>query len=246
MAYVPDDAVLGGVVNVVQGHGQLNHAQAGAEVAPGLADAQVTVEKAAALEKQGTAEATVAELKFQAEAKGITEKAEAMKLFDGVGKEHEEFKLQLNKERDIELQAIDAQRMIAEAQAKMIAESLVNANIDIVGGDNKFFESIVNSITAGKQVDRLVGNSEVLSDVKETFFNGDPQYFKDQIEHYIDLFGVTSEDLKNLSVAALIGQMMGLSNDPQVLQKLQSMMSSASRAGLATQNSGKVLKSLTK
>jgi len=98
--------------------------------APGLAEAQVTMEKAAAIEKEGTAEA---------DAKGITEKAEAMKLFDGVGREHEEFKLTLNKEKDIELQAIDSQRLIAEAQAKMIAEALVNANIDIVGGDNKFF-----------------------------------------------------------------------------------------------------------
>ena len=104
-----------------------------------------------------------------------------MKLFDSVGKEHEEFKLKLNKEKDVELEAIDAQRQIAEAQAEMIAESLKTAKIDIVGGDNKFFDSIVNSITAGKQVDRLVEGSKVLSDVKETFFTGDPQQFKDEM-----------------------------------------------------------------
>jgi uncharacterized membrane protein YqiK len=214
--------------------------------APGLAEAQVTMEQAIALEKEGTAEAKVAQLKFEAEAKGITEKAEAMKLFDGVGKEHEEFKLRLNKEKDVELEAIAAQRLIAEAQAKMIAEALVNANIDIVGGDNKFFDSIVNSITAGKQVDRLVDNSAVLTDVKSTFFTGDPAQFKAQINELIDMFGITSEDLKNLSVAALIGQMMGLTNDADVLQKLQSMMSAASSAGLATENAGKVLASVNK
>jgi len=172
--------------------------------APGLAEAQVKIEKAAAIEKEGTAEAKVAELKFQADAKGITEKAEAMKLFDGVGKEHEEFKLRLNKEKEVELEAITAQQKIAEAQAAMIAESLTNANIDIVGGDNKFFDSIVNSITAaaGKQVDRLVDNSSVLSDVKNTFFTGDPMQFKDEVGRYIDMFGITSEDMKNLSVAA--------------------------------------------
>ena len=209
--------------------------------APGLAEAQVTMERAVAVEKEGTAEAKVSQLKFEAEAKGITEKAEAMKLFDGVGKEHEEFKLRLNKEKDVELQAIDAQRQIAEAQAKLIAESLTNANIDIVGGDNQFFQSIINSITAGKQVDRLVDNSTVLSDVKKTFFTGDPQQFKDEVARYIDMFGVTSEDMKNLSVAALIGQMMGLTNDENVLQQLQGMMSAATRAGLATENAGKVL-----
>ena len=39
----------------------------------------------------------------QVEAKGIEEKAEAMKLLDGVGKEHEEFKLRLNKNKEVEL-----------------------------------------------------------------------------------------------------------------------------------------------
>jgi len=212
----------------------------------GLADAQVKMENATAIEKEGTAEAKVIELKFHADAKGITEKAEAMKLFDGVGREHEEFKLQLNKEKDVEISAIDAQRLIAEAQAKMIAESLVNANIDIVGGDQKFFDSIVNSITAGKQVDRLVGNSTVLSDVKDTFFTGDPGQFKDEVARYIDMFGVTSEDMKNLSVAALIGQMMGLTNDETVLKNLQSMMGAANRAGVATQNAGSVINAVAK
>ena len=214
--------------------------------APGLAEAQVKIEKAAAIEQEGTAEAKVAELKFQADAKGITEKAEAMKLFDGVGKEHEEFKLRLNKEKEVELEAITAQQKIAEAQAAMIAESLTNANIDIVGGDNKFFDSIVNSITAGKQVDRLVDNSSVLSDVKNTFFTGDPMQFKDEVGRYIDMFGITSEDMKNLSVAALIGQMMGMTSDTDVLQNLQSMMGAASRAGLATQNAGQVIAAVTK
>ncbi|MDG1513983.1 MAG: flotillin family protein [Mariniblastus sp.] len=218
-----------------------------AEVAAtGLAEAQVTLEKAVALEKEGTAEAKVIELKFEADAKGITQKAEAMKLFDGVGKEHEEFKLRLHKEKDVEIAGIDAQRQIAEAQAQMVAESLRSAKIDIVGGDSKFFDSIVNSITAGKQVDRIVDNSEVLTDVKETFFNGDPAQFKAEINRYIDMFGVTSEDVKNLSVAALIGQMMGLTNDKEVLGKLQEMMGAANRTGIASQNAGKVIKTLNK
>ncbi len=218
-----------------------------AEVAAtGLAEAQVTLEKAVALEKEGTAEAKVIELKFEADAKGITQKAEAMKLFDGVGKEHEEFKLKLHKEKDVEIAGIDAQRQIAEAQAQMVSESLKSANIDIVGGDSKFFDSIVNSITAGKQVDRIVDNSEVLTDVKETFFNGDPAQFKAEINRYIDMFGVTSEDVKNLSVAALIGQMMGLTNDKEVLDRLQEMMGAANRTGIASQNAGKVIKTLNK
>ena len=63
-------------------------------------------------------EAKVQELKFEADAKGITQKAEAMKLFDGVGREHEEFKLRLNKEKDIEIAGIQAQEEIAKQKAE--------------------------------------------------------------------------------------------------------------------------------
>ena len=106
------------------------------------------------------------------------------------------------------------------------------------------FDSIVNSITAGKQVDRLVHESSVLSDVKNTFFNGDPSQLSSQIKKYTDMFGITSEDLKNLSVAALIGQMMGLTTDVNILGNLQSMMGMANKAGVSTQNAGKVVAAL--
>ena len=238
--------------------------------APGLAEAQVMTSKADAYEKhgtaeasvvqrkaeaeakgkeamadaiakEGTAEATVLELKFSADAKGITQKAEAMKLFDGVGREHEEFKLKLNKEKEVELSAIDVQRQIAEAQAEMVGEALKSANIDIVGGDNKFFESIVGSVTAGKQVDRLVGESRVLTDVKETFFNGDPEQFKRELQKYVDMFGIGSDDLKNLSIAGLIGQMMTQTNDDGIIAKLDGLLSAARSTGVA-QKKGTTLK----
>jgi uncharacterized membrane protein YqiK len=214
--------------------------------APGLAEAQVKKENASAIEKEGAAQARVIELKFSADAQGITQKAEAMKLFDSVGKEHEEFKLRLNKEKEIELAGIDAQREIAAAQARMIAESLKTANIDIVGGDNKFFDSIVQSITAGKQVDRLVQSSQTLSDIKDTFFSGSPEQFQNELGRYIEMFGITSEDLKNLSVAALIGQMIGQSTDAGVLGRLQGLLSAASRAGVGGENAGTVLKAISK
>ena len=82
--------------------------------------------------------------------------------------------------------------------------------------------------------------------MKDTFFTGDPAQFKEQIANYIDMFGITSEDLKNLSVAALLGQMMGLTNDESVLKNLQSMMGAATRTGVATQNASAVLEVVAK
>jgi flotillin len=202
--------------------------------APGLGEAHVLEAKAAASEKQGTAEAKVLELKFQAEATGITEKAEAMKLFDGVGREHEEFKLRLNKERDIELAGINIQKDIAENQARIVGEALRTARIDIVGGDAAFFDKIVGSITAGKSVDRVVGNSDTLTSIRDTFFNSDPDYFKAQLKTWISQFGMTSEDLKNLTVAAALGQMISISDEGQK-GALQKLLSHARRMGVHDQ-----------
>ncbi len=209
---------------------QAHTAEAAAE---GLAEAQVQEAKASSLEKQGTAEARVMQLKFESEAKGITEKAEAMKLFDGVGREHEEFKLNLNKDKEVQLAQIHIQKDIAENQAHVLGEALKNAKIDIVGGESQFFDKIVGAITAGKSVDRVLQNSEALTDIKETFFNSDPDYFFTQIKTWVDKFGMTSSDLKNLTVAAALSQMMGLAEDSKVKSALTSLLSQAQRSGVA-------------
>ena len=55
------------------------------------------------------------------------------------------------------------------------------------------------------------------------------------------MFGVTSEDLKNLSVAVLIGKMMASTSDQGVIGELQALLTTANRAGVADQNASTVL-----
>ena len=146
--------------------------------------------KAEAIEKQGLAEANVSKEKYHSEAVGITEKAEAMKQLDGVGKDHEEFKLQLDKEKEVEIAAIDAQKGIAESQAGVVGDALKAARIDIVGGDGEFFDQITSAVKGGKAIDRFVYNSKVATDIKETFFDGNAGYFKDQLQELISQFNL--------------------------------------------------------
>jgi len=181
----------------------------------GTAEAEVMEIKADAIEKHGTAEAKVMELKYHAEADGIRDKAEAMKEFDAVGKEHEEFKLQLNKDKEIELAGIDIHRQVAVEQAKIVGEALRSAKIDIVGGENRFFERLVNSIATGKSIDRMVDHSHVLTDAKEVLLGPDAQAAREQIQKLIDQFGVTSEDIKNLSISALVMKLMAQADKEQ-------------------------------
>jgi flotillin len=189
----------------------------------------------------GMGEAEVLRAKGEADAGAIRLKADAMKLLEEAGKDHEEFKLELEKSKTIELAQIDVQRQVAEQQALVIGEALKYAKIDIVGGESEFFDRITRAITTGKVVDRTVENSQVLGDVKETFFNGDPDYFKAQIGTWIQDFGVQTADLKNLSVSALLGKLIG-SADGEKRQRLIGMLGAAERFGLADVKAASVLK----
>jgi len=211
------------------------------EAASGLAAAQVKEAGAVALEKEGTAEATVLRLKFSSEATGIEEKAAAMKLFHDAGKEHEEFKLQLNKDKDIEIAAIDAQRTIAEAQAEIVGEALKTAHIDIVGGETEFFDKIVSAVKGGKAIDRFVYNSQVASDVKETFFTGDPDYFREKILGLIEDFNLSTDDVKDLSIAALITKMLGLGGGNDIRSELYRLLGIAHTSGISQTSSSLLL-----
>lgn len=198
----------------------------------GTAAAEVMELTAVAVEKQGTAEAKVMELKFHAEADGIRDKAEAMKIFDAVGKDHEEFKLELNKEKEIELAGINISRDIAREQSKIVGEALKSAKIDIVGGENHFFERLVNSITTGKSVDRMVDNSKVLGDIKGALLGGDPDSARQQIQDFVARFGLTSEDLKNLSISALMMKLIA-GADREQKGVLNSLLNTLKELGVA-------------
>ncbi len=201
----------------------------------GLGEAQVLLAKAEASQKQGTADAEVTQLKLAAEADGITKKAQAMKLLENAGREHEEFKLTLEKEKAIELAQINIQKDIAAAQANVLGEAMKSAKIEIIGGESQFFDKITNAIGNARAIDRMVEGSRTLTDVKETFFTGDPDYFKSQLKNIIDQFGLTSEDTKNLTLSALFSKLIGLNPDATTLNKLTAMIGAASRFGLTEQ-----------
>jgi uncharacterized membrane protein YqiK len=201
-----------------------------------LAEA-ITKESAAV----GMGEAEVLRAKGSADAGAIREKADAMKLFEEAGQDHEEFKLELEKDKVIELAQIDVQRQIAEQQAIVIGEALKHSKIDIVGGETEFFNRITGAITTGKAIDRAVDNSHVLGDVKDTFFNGDPDYFKAQISTWLRDFGVKTEDVKNLSISALFGQLIG-SASGESRQKLISLLGAAERFGISDAKAASFLK----
>lgn len=224
---------------------QVMHAKADAHERQGIVDALITEKqasaeakgieyKAEAKRKDGLVEAEVTREKALAEARGIEEKAEAMKKLDGVGKDHEEFKLRLNKELQIELAEVNIQKDIADAQAMVIAEALKAANIDIVGGETMFFEQIIGQITRSKGIDRLVNHSENLLEVKDAILSNDDVKGNliDKIKNMADRYGIGSEDIKNLSIANLLMKMSNKADDEDDNNMITNLLNMANGMGL--------------
>jgi flotillin len=211
----------------------LADAQAREEATLGLSEAEVMMAKAEAAERQGIADATVVEKmaeakrkeglsqaevtkeKALAEASGIQEKAEAMKKLDAVGKDHEEFKLLLAKEKEIGLAQINIQKDIAEAQAMVLGEALKSANIDIVGGETMFFQNIINQVSKAKGFDRLINESENATQLK-TALLGNGENGGDlltRIRDFAAKYNITTNDIKNLTISSLILKMQQKSSE---------------------------------
>jgi uncharacterized membrane protein YqiK len=140
--------------------------------AEGLAKVRVREADAAAIEKQGLVEAKVTREKLVAEAAGLAQKAESMKLLDSAGRGHEEFRLRLDKEKSVELEKIRARKEVVAAQAQILAQAMGNARINIVGGDGQFLERFMSAISMGQSVDGALEQSETLRDLVQHLMNG--------------------------------------------------------------------------
>lgn len=193
---------------------QVMHAKADAAERQGIAEAVVIEKKAEAIKKEGIAQAEVIKEKALAEAAGINEKAEAMKKLNDAGKDHEEFRLKLNKEKEVELAGISIQKDIAEAQSLVLAEAFKSAKIDIVGGDNTFFDNVIRQVSAGKGLDKFISHSENAQLVKENLL-GDGENIIGKVMGMVDKYNISSEDLKNMSIASIIFKLNGVANSQE-------------------------------
>lgn len=205
-------------------------AEAVGREAQGLSEARVEEAHAQAIEKKGVAEAAAIEKKLVAEATGLAEKANAMKALDGVGREHEEFRIRLEMEKEVKLKEIEVKQHIAASQASVMAEAMGAAKINIVGGDGEFFDRFMKAVTLGQSADGLVNNSETARAVLGEYLSGEKSLPSDVVE-VLSNPAIDSEGIKNLSISALLAQMMSGADDG-TKSKLQQLAMQASKLGL--------------
>ncbi len=198
----------------------------------GRAEAEATQARlraeAEGVRAKALAEATAIGEKLKAEAAGLTEKAAAMAALDDASREHEEYRLRLQAEKEIRLAGLDAQRQVAEAQATVLATGLENADIDIVGGESVFFDRLMSSIALGKGVDGFVQHSETAQALAGPWLDGSSR-FTDDLGRILG--SVTTTDVQNLTVSALLMKLMK-AGGPDTGQ-LQRLLDRAGELGLA-------------
>jgi len=207
--------------------------------AAGLAEAQVRERGADAIEKVGRAEAIVEREKavaaaegirerLKGEAEGLTEKAAAMAALDDATRQHEEYRLRLEAEKEIRLAGLDVQRQVAEAQATLIGTGLEKANIDIVGGDSVFFDKLIGAISMGKSVDGFVGHSDVATSLAQPWLDGTSSFTDDLSK----LLGkANTGDLTNLTLSAFLLQQIRAGGTDS--GKLRELLTAAEKLGVA-------------
>ncbi len=201
-------------------------AEADAAKKRGLVDVDIKRASAQAIEQVGEAEASAVENRMLAEAKGLTEKADAMAKLNGETRSHEEFRMRLEKQVEIEKVRIQGEVAMAEQRATVLAESFKNAKFEIVGGDGAFFDRFVNAVGAGKAIDATVGSSEVLQHLGREYLHTDGRSLPDDIKQVLAGFG--SNDVKNLSIAAVLQKLMS-GKDPA---KVSALIKQAAALGL--------------
>jgi len=94
----------------------------------------------------------------------------------------------------------------------------------------------MNAISRGKTVDRLVGSSDTLGELKTALLgngNGTPGLIT-QINQMVKSSGLKSEDLKNLSLAALLLKLHNRADNGQK-GTISKMMEAVKQYGLGEQ-----------
>ncbi|MCC6523033.1 MAG: hypothetical protein IT373_10265 [Polyangiaceae bacterium] len=205
---------------------KIKDTEAGAIEKVGHAQATAIRERMLAEATGREAEAVAIQKKMLAEATGLAEKANAMKALDGAGREHEEFRLKLDVERQVALETLKTRVEMADKQAEVLAKALGQAHINIVGGDGQFFDRFIRAVSLGQAIDGAVDHSTVLQGALRDLGKGGG--LGKEIAGLVSSGGGSE---KAQTLASLISRAMG-GKDDALKGKLQALLEQAKKLGV--------------
>jgi uncharacterized membrane protein YqiK len=187
----------------------------------GLAEVEVKVKDADAIEKLGLADATRVKAMGLAEAESSEAQYKAMASIDPEVRQHEINKLNIDKDKEVQIAAIKTNGEIAAKNAEVMAAAMAKADIKMIGGGD-MFDSIRNSLVSGEALDARM-NSDVMKGVFGQYVSGEKDLVKD-IKEVLQSSDVSTGDVGNLMLASTISKW--LQANPAGKDMLQSLIGS--------------------
>lgn len=204
---------------------QVMEAEAEAIRKRGLAEVAIKEASANAISQVGEAEANALEQRMTAEARGLAEKAKSMAALTAETKAHEEFRLRLEKEFELAKERIKVDGEIATENAKVMAQAMGHARIDIVGGDGAFFDRFAKAISVGRSIDGAIDRSDTLRALGGEWLDG-RRSLPEDLTKTLQAFG--ADDLRDLSLAGVLPKLLA-GKDPA---KIANLLEKAKQMGL--------------
>lgn len=170
----------------------------------GLAEVDVKVKDAEAVEKMGLADATRVRAMGLAEAESSEAQYKAMASIDPEVRQHEINKLNIDKDKDVQLQAIKTNGEIASKNAEVMAAAMAKADIKMIGGGD-MFETIRKSIISSEALDARMESSDVLKGVFGKYTSGEKDLVQD-LKEVLQSSEVSTGDVGGLVLASGIAK----------------------------------------
>lgn len=144
----------------------------------GLAEVEVKSKDAEAVEKMGRAEATRVREMGLAEAESSEASYKAMASIQPEVRQHELDKLEIERNKAVQIATVEASKDIARSNAEVLAAAMSKAEIKMIGGGD-MFDNIRNSIVSSEALDARYQSSDVLKGLFGNYVEGDRDLMQD-------------------------------------------------------------------
>jgi hypothetical protein len=221
--------------------------------APGLAEVQVALERAAAIKatgmveveikradadavrEQGVAEGDATKARLAGEGEGLVAKAAGVGAMTEAGREHEEFRLGLETRRDVSLAAVNAQADVAKSVGSALGEALSKSNMTVVS-DGAIVDKIMAAAGHGQAFDQFLGSSDNATKLLSPYLDGDGSIVADVAA---GVGGIGASGIRDLTVAQFIRQLGGKLEDGDAL--IEQLKAAVANAKLGDATLGQVI-----
>jgi uncharacterized membrane protein YqiK len=170
----------------------------------GLAEVEVKAKDADAVEKMGLADASRVKAMGLAEAESSEAQYKAMASIDPDVRLHEINKLNIEKDKEVQIASIKTNGEIAAKNAEVMAAAMAKADIKMIGGGD-MFETIRKSIISSEALDARMESSDVLKGVFGKYTSGEKDLVQD-LKEVLQSSEVSTGDVGGLMLASGIAK----------------------------------------